>query len=120
MSNAADRLISVFDGRAAGAGSAIASGLSYGTVTSVIPLVITRDDGAALTAGFLVLSKLCKPLTITTASHTHTIPDGKASTELQQLQIWPGLSVGEKVILLSFSNNQKFFVEKLERWENEV
>jgi len=111
MSNAADRLLGVMDARGRGVNSV--SELSYGTVTSVNPLVITRDGGAVLTAGFLVLSKMCKPYFITTAMHTHIIPDGEASTELQILQLWPGLSVGEKVILLSFNNSQKFFVERM-------
>lgn len=111
MSNAADRLLGVMDARSKGANTG--SELSYGTVSSVNPMVIVRDDGAELTAGFLVLSKMCKPYSINTAQHAHRIPSGTSSEELQILQLWPGLSIGEKVILLSFNNSQKFFVERM-------
>lgn len=113
MSNAADRILSAMDSRAAGANTV--SELSYGTVTSVNPLVITRDGGAALTAGFLELSITCKPFSITNAMHSHELPDNPelTSIELQQLQIWPGLSIGEKVIMMSFNNSQKFFIERM-------
>lgn len=99
MSNAADRLLSVMDSRSRGVGSGIASGLSYGTVTSASPLVITRDDGAAFTAGFLVLSRSCRALSVQIQGET--------------VQLWSGLSVGEKVILLSFNSGQRHFVERL-------
>jgi len=99
MSNAADRLLGVMDARGRGVNSV--SELSYGTVTSVNPLVITRDGGAALTAGFLVLSRTCKELTVQTETSGETV------------RVWPGLSIGEKVILLSFNSSQKFFVERM-------
>ena len=111
MSDAADRLLKVIGGVSQSTNTV--SELSYGTVKSAAPLVITRDGGADLTSEFLVLSKTCKPLSISTATHTHTIPEGEASTGLQSLLIWGGLSVGEKVMLLSFNNSQKFFVERI-------
>ena len=97
MSNAADRLVSIMDARSKGAGAV--SELAYGTVTSVSPLVIARDGGAALTPGFLVLSRTCKEL--------------KVEVQGNMVEIWPDLTIGEKVILLSFSNQQRFFVERM-------
>lgn len=111
MSNAADRLLKTMDARSRGANTI--SELSYGTVKTINPLVIIRDGGAELTASFLVLSKMCKPYSINTAQHAHRIPSGTSSEELQVLQLWPGLSIGEKVILLSFNNSQIFFVERM-------
>lgn len=69
------------------------SQISYGTVTSVSPLAITQEvaeDRVPLTEGFLVLSKTCK-----------------------ETAAWGALEVGEKVILLSFNGDQKFFVERI-------
>ena len=97
MSDAADRLLKVIGGVSQSTNTI--SELSYGTVKSAAPLVITRDGGADLTAEFLVLSKTCKPLF--------------AQVQGISTQLWSGLSVGEKVILLSFNNSQKFFAERL-------
>ena len=119
-------------------GTDTVSELSYGTVTSLNPLVITRETGESrtpLTAEFLVLSKMCKEFRIISAKHYHVVPSGSTSVAeghlhgiptrdtanaLEDLLIWPGLRVGEKVILLSFSSSQKFFVERMEVLENEV
>ena len=88
----ANRILDVMASLGAGAAAQSASGLSYGTVTEVSPLTIVRDgERAPITEGFLVLSVLCRP-----------VPN-----------LWGGLSVGEKVVLLSFDSNQKFFVERL-------
>ena len=97
MSNAADRLVRIMDARSKNAGSI--SELTYGTVSSVSPLVITRDNGINLTSGFLVLSKTCRALSV----QIQGVP----------VEIWPALTVGEKVILLSFSSGQRFFVERM-------
>ena len=115
MSNAPNRLLEVMNKTSASAAEKTMSGISYGTVTSISPLVITRETEngrVPLSGDLLVLSRTCKPLTITAAEHTHTIPTGTASMELQELIIWPGLSVGEKVILISFNGNQRYLVER--------
>ena len=116
MNNAPNKLLDTFTKISTGAAHNTSSGISYGTVTSIAPLVITRETEngrVPLTAGFLVLARTCKPLVIKTAEHTHTIPTGTASTELQELVIWEGLAVGEKVILISMNGAQKFFVERM-------
>lgn len=67
--------------------------ISYGTVTSTSPLSITQEiaeERVPITEGFLVLSKTCKATSA-----------------------WEALAVGEKVILLSFNGDQKFFVERI-------
>lgn len=113
MTNGVNRLLNTM----AGAGRDTVSGLSYGTVININPLIITRegeDSRVPLTAGFLVLSRICKPFSISTAIHFHETPAGTSSTELETLLIWPGLSIGERVILLSFDGDQKFFVERIE------
>lgn len=69
------------------------STLSYGTVQSIDPLVIVRESESGartpLTAEFLILSKTC-----------------------QSTPAWPALDIGERVVLLSFNGNQRFFVER--------
>lgn len=52
--------------------------------------------------------------------HNHSVSDVDTSNELAELLIWPGLAVGERVILLSFNDNQRYFVERLEKHSNEV
>lgn len=104
MSNAANKMLRTITGVGSDTASRIMSELSYGTVTSINPLKITRETESGrteYTAGFLVLSRTCKELTAQTA------------TSGEIVQVWPGLSVGEKVILLSFNGNQKFFVERM-------
>jgi len=125
MSAGAKKLFDVMNNVGSHAGAQVASELAYGIVTSVDPLIIKREgdtDRAPLTAGFLVLSKMCQKFEITTASHEHIVisNSGTTDTRLKTLLIWPGLQIGERVILLSFNSGQKFFVEKLERWTNEA
>jgi len=112
MSDSANRLINTLSGL----GKDTVSGISYGIVKSTNPLIITREVGSSrndLTSEFLVLSKLCKIMTISTAAHDHKTNDVVSDKALQSLQLWPGLSVGEQVILISFNDNQKFFVERI-------
>ena len=88
----ANRILDVIASLGAGAAAASASGLSFGTVTEIEPLTIVRDgERAPITGSFLTLSVTCRPAP----------------------GLWGGLSVGEKVVLLSFDSNQRFFVERL-------
>ena len=105
----------------------------YGTVSGLSPMEIELDNkGGKLSEPFLVLSKLCKRFEITSVVHTHSYFDsdtgdnagGSETRTTEQARqttlIWPGLRVGERVILLSFSRGQRFYVDKLEKWDNEV
>lgn len=121
----------------------IGSSLSYGTVQTVDPLVIVREgedesSRIPISSKFLVLSPHCRTVTIK-AGHTHTVPGTTTDTalggeylhshgvpqvtaqeSLVQLTLWEGLKLGERVIMLSFNQGQKYYIEKLERWGNEV
>ena len=133
MSAGAKILLDAMNGAGARASEQTAAKLAYGTVASINPLAITRDgeaDSAPLTEEFLVLSVTCKPFSINTAVHSHSVPqvatevagvlephahsvpENITAPSLNSLVIWSGLRVGERVVLLSFNQNQRFFVER--------
>lgn len=114
---AAKKIFDAIQSSGANVAYSMASQISFGVVTSVSPLTITRegdDTRTPIPSSLLVLSPHCKPFSITTTSHRHTIPEGVTSTELQEISIWKGLQKGEKVILMSFNSGQRFFVERVE------
>lgn len=100
------------------------SELSLGTVTSVNPLIITRESGAAntpITAGFLILPRSCRRYV--TEHDTHWYPSGKRPNETPnagdhnhkiEIEHWTDLQIGERVILLSFNSNQKYYVARID------
>ena len=88
----------------------------YGTVQGVDPLTVSVEGRFLLEGSQLVLSAMCRPLTITVASHAHTDAEGRdTDTRLAEVQVWRGLAQGDTVRMLSCKAGQLYYV--LEREE---
>lgn len=112
--------------------SGISTNFLHGVVTSVKPVKIKIEGLPELKENQLILSRNVKELKIkipneenvghthkveqlTTNpsgedSHTHTINEFKTSKELQEIMIWRGLKVNDKVFIIQSNDKQKFYV----------
>lgn len=116
------------------------SELLYGTIITLNPLSIKVDDIGILPEECFVLGQMCRPHTVTiphkheyngvteqtndggqgASPHSHEIKQqvtedlhegtGGYSQESVILEIHPKLTEGDRVMLFSFNNGQKFYV----------
>lgn len=70
--------------------------LVYGTVTNMQPLTVTIDSKLIVSAQFLELSMLCKPLSF--------------RFEGEDILVWRGLQLGDKVKLLRIAKGNRYYV----------
>lgn len=87
-----------------------------GSHTHNVPAAITESGGTTEPHTHNVSANIAQAA----GSHNHSVGNVHTNDALTELLIWPGLSVGERVILLSFNDNQRYFVERLEKLSNEV
>jgi hypothetical protein len=101
------------------------SGLMYGDVVSVSPLAIKLDARNTLRESFLYLGQACRSYKVT-MPHTHAYSGTTSAAdqhshsyggetqdvtqESVEIEIFRPLQVGDKVLLLSFDNGQKYYV----------
>lgn len=86
--------------------------LVTGVVTSVSPLKIGVGN-VELTSTFLILSPFCiRQVVSLPHSHTYNEDGGTydTSTELQTVELWRGLIVGDTVWMLKCNNSQTYYV----------
>lgn len=112
------------------------SELLYGTIVTLEPLSIKIDDIGTLPEEFFVLGQMVRPHTVTIphkheyngiteltndgqgADHQHEIKqqitndvhDGINEEICVTLEIYPKLTIGDRVLLFSFNNGQKYYV----------
>lgn len=106
--------------------------LIYGKVISISPLKvqIVNEPKMVLSEAFLILSPFCKEKTFTIpkwntnneTEHTHAIRDTysgggsssptshKHSIPKHEVQVWRGLKVGDKVLMLRIHQGNMFYV----------
>lgn len=93
------------------------SDIVYGQVISVAPLTIKIDNRNIISENMLVVGALCKQTIIKIpfpekgqVKHQHQGVHGMTSMELPQIELWRGLNVGDKVIMIRFMQGQKYFI----------
>lgn len=92
----------------------------YADVISVSPLTVKIDEKNVITSDMLVLGALCKQTIIKIPfpqkgeiRHKHqAIHNGMHNTtmEMPEIELWRGLNVGDTVILIRFSQGQKYYI----------
>lgn len=90
------------------------STLVFGTVIDDSPLTIRTDNRVELSGKFLVLSKMCRKFVIYTAKHYHMGVHGATDVRLEELEIWRGIEIGDRVIMFQFG--QIFYVAERVDW----
>lgn len=112
------------------------SDMTYGTIVTIDPLSIKVDNlGLTLPADFFFLGQMCRPHRVTiphkheyngqttngysiSQQLTNDVHDGINSEEFVTIDIYPTLAEGDKVLLFSFADGQKYYVaERLESEE---
>lgn len=89
--------------------------LLYGLVKTVQPLRIEIENKYTLEEDRLYLSPFCnrKTIRLEINGHTHSTPDGSTGSGgavNQVVEIWRGLEVGDRVIMLRHGKGQGFYV----------
>lgn len=77
-----------------------------GHITSLSPLKINIENGLEITEDVIILSPLVKEYRSDHWKHDH---DGATSEDLEDVQVWRGLEVGDKVWMLK-ANTSTFIV----------
>lgn len=91
--------------------------LVVGTVVSVSPIAVMVDN-VVIPREFLFVGFACKETWIPKKyidepPHTHEYHHGTTSAEISQIQqimLWRGLRVGDKVIMLKCAEGQKYYI----------
>lgn len=99
------------------------SGMGWGTIKSVKPLILVAEHGVELSGNLLERSPFCYEWTTKRLKHKHTFTDkndgekssgdrvdAETSEQITEFTFWRGLHINDKVCYLRMNESQKYLI----------